>query len=150
MKTLGFGIKSLMKDPQWAMKHGINPFNQTAGSIVGDAKMNNAKPTEGPEQSIFNRAKKGDMNNVNNIFAQNQNRVNGVNAQNDIFSQAKVGGASNKNNNIFEMMNKFDEQHKSLKGAQGVQPMQPQDPMMNSMNDEELKKKMGKKLNIMM
>ena len=149
MKTLGFGLKSLLKDPQWAQKHRIDPYNQQSGQVVGDNKM---KGAQGAEESIFNRAKKGDVqgnNNVNNIFAQNQNRVNGVNAQNNIFAQAKVGGAENQKTNIFEMMNKFDEQHKALTGAQGMQQMQPVE-QMNQMNPEELQKKLGKKLNILM
>ena len=146
MKTLGFGLKSLIKDPKWAQMHGINANNQTAGSVVGSAKQSGVA---GAEKSIFDRAKSGDVNNTNNIFAQSQNRVNGANTQNNIFAQSKVGGASNQNNNIFQMMNKFDEQHKSIMGAQGVQPTQAQDPM-NSIGADEIQKKLGKKLNIMM
>lgn len=142
MKTLGFGIKSLLKDPQWALKHNINPLNQTAGSIVADHKAN------GAEKSIFNRAKSGDVGNANEIFAQNQNKINGVNAENNIFAQSKIGAANN-NTSIFEMMNKFDEQHKALTGAQGLQPNE-QVQQMNSMNPEELQKKLGKKLNMFM
>ncbi|MCR5261683.1 MAG: hypothetical protein K6C94_07580 [Candidatus Gastranaerophilales bacterium] len=147
MKTLGFGLKSLLKDPQWAQKHNIDPNNQTAGSVVGDNKTGGAAA----QKSIFDRAKAGDVHNNNNIFMQSQNRVNGINAENNIFAQAKVGGASNHNatNNIFEMMNKFDEQHKTLMGAQGVQPMQAQDPM-NAFGSDEIQKKLGRKLNLMM
>lgn len=143
MKTLGFGLRSLLKDPQWAQKHGINPNNQTAGSIVGEGSK-----AKGAEESIFNRAKSGDINNVNNIFAQSQNRVNGVNAENNIFAQSKIGAANNKNN-IFEMMNKFDETHKALTGSQGIQPNEQMNPV-SSMNPEELQKRLGRKLNIMM
>ena len=146
MKTLGFGLKSLLKDPQWAQKHRIDPYNQQGGQVVGDNKM---KGAQGAEESIFSRAKKGDVNNTNNIFAQSQNRVNGVNAENNIFAQSKLGGAGNQKTNIFEMMNKFDEQHKALTGVQGMQPMQPIE-QMNQMNPEELQKKLGKKLSIFM
>lgn len=149
MKTLGFGLKSLLRDPQWAQKHNIDPNNQTAGSVVGD---NKAGHTQGAEQSIFKRAQQGDVdssNNVNNIFAQNHNRVNGVNAENNIFAQAKVGGA-NQNSSIFEMMNKFDENHKALSGSQGIQPPMQMDPMNNAVNEDELQKKVGKRLNILM
>ena len=47
------------------------------------------------------------------------------------------------------MMNKIDENHKPLMGAQGMQPTE-QVQQMNSMNPEELQKKLGKKLNILM
>ena len=173
MKTLGFGLKSLMRDPQWAQKHNINPNNQTAGSVVGDNKTGGAAQAE---KSIFDRAKTGDIHNANNIFAQSQNRVNGINADSSIFAQSKIGGAnnnifaqnkvnglnaennifaqskvgaSNQNNNIFAMMNKFDEDHKTLMGAQGVQPMQQQDAM-NPFGTDEIQKRIGKRLNLMM
>ena len=143
MKTLGLGLKSLLKDPRWAQKHGIDPNNQTAGSVVGSGKK-----AQSAEESLSKRAKSGDINNVNNIFTQNQNRVNGLNTENNIFAQPKIGGSEN-NKNIFEMMNKIDEQHKPLLGAQGMQPTEgPQ--QTNNMNPEELQKKLGKKLNILM
>lgn len=144
MKTLGFGLKSILKDPQWAQKHNINPNNQTAGSVVGDNKA------QGAQQSIFNRAKAGDVDHSNNIFAQSQNRVNGVNAQNNIFAQSKIGAANNNNSSIFEMMNKFDENHKALNGSQGLQGMHGIGNVQNmqAMNPEELQKRLGKKLSI--
>lgn len=127
MKTLGFGLKSLLKDPKWAQMHNIDPQKQTAGSVVGNKENVNQA-----EESIFSRAKKGDVGNVNNIF-----------------SQAKIGGVSNQNTDIFSMMNKIDEQHKSLMGAQGVQPTHQIDPM-NTLDPNEMQKKLGKKLNIFM
>lgn len=155
MKTLGFGIKSL-KRPEELMRYnylttraasGSNP-NQSAGVDL----TKGANQTEAANQSIFNRSKNGDVGNaanVNNIFAQSQNKVNGVNAENNIFAQSKVGAAGNGQNNIFAMMNKIDENHKPLMGAQGMQPTE-QVQQMNSMNPEELQKKLGKKLNILM
>ncbi len=143
MKTLGLGLKSLLKDPRWALKHNIDPNNQTAGQVSGGGNK-----AQSAEESTFKRAKSGDINNINNIFAQSRNAVNGVNAGNDIFSQSKIGGIG-ENKNIFEMMNKIDEQHKPLIGAQGMQPTE-NVQQMNYMNPEELQKKLGKKLNMLM
>ena len=50
-------------------------------------------------------------------------------SENNIFAQSKVGGAENQKTNIFEMMNKFDEQHKALAGSNGIRQMQPIDQM---------------------
>ena len=155
MKTLGFGIKSLLKDPKWAAKH------------VGNYQQNNpVKPQEnendiyaqnktqvvsgGKDESVFNRAKKGDVNTENNIYAQNQTRVNPLTKDADIFSLSKAGNAEGGKNNIFAMMNKFDEDHKILMGAQGVQPASQMDPMASFGGEDEIQKKLGKKLNILM
>lgn len=109
---------------------GSNP-NQSAGVDL----TKGANQTEAANQSIFNRAKNGDVGNAANV--------------NNIFAQSKVGAAGNGQNNIFAMMNKIDENHKPLMGAQGMQPTE-QVQQMNSMNPEELQKKLGKKLNILM
>ena len=47
-------------------------------------------------------------------------------------------------------MNKFDENHKILAGSNAIQASPEMEPMNNLSNEEELKKKLGKKLNIMM
>lgn len=143
MKTLGFGLKSLLKDPRWAMKHNIDPNNQTAGSVVG-----NPKPTK-EEESVFNRAKAGDVDTSNNIFAQN-NKINKFQPNQNL--EEKLGGLDNNNKNvdIFSLMNKFDENHKILAGSNAIQASPEMEPMNNLSNEEELKKKLGKKLNIMM
>lgn len=143
MKTLGFGLKSLLKDPRWAMKHNIDPNNQTAGSVVG-----NPKPTK-EEESVFNRAKAGDVDTSNNIFAQN-NKINKIQPNQNL--EEKLGGLDNNNKNvdIFSLMNKFDENHKILAGSNAIQASPEMEPMNNLSNEEELKKKLGKKLNIMM
>lgn len=143
MKTLGFGLMSLKKDPRWAMSHGIDPNNQTAGSVVGNAKANTAK-------GVDERAKKGDVDGINNqntnIFSQNQ--VNKVNPDNNIFNQQKVDGA-NKSQSIFDMMNKIDEQHKAMGGSNHAQALAQADSNNNmNFSNEELQKKLGKKLNI--
>lgn len=142
MKTLGFGLLSLKKDPRWAMMHGIDPNNQTGGSVVGNAKANTAK-------GVDERAKKGDIDGVNqnaNIF--NQNRVGKVNPENSIFNQQKVGGAD-KSQSILDMMNKIDEQHKVLGGSTQAQSLVQMEPNNNNLSNEELQKKLGKKLNIL-
>lgn len=154
MKTLGFGIKSLLKDPKWAAKHvgnyqHNNPIKPQENENDVFAQ-NKTQVVSGKDESIFNRAKKGDMNVENNIYAQNQSRVNPLNKDADIFSLAKAGGAEGQKNNIFAMMNKFDEDHKILMGAQGVQPSQPMDPMASFGGEDEIQKKLGRRLNIMM
>lgn len=143
MKTLGFGLKSLLKDPKWALQHNIDPSNQTSGSVVGNMKPNKQ------EESIFNRAKSGDVDGANNIFAQG-NKINEFNPKKETNTQDKIGALDNKNNDIFSLMNKFDEKHKILSGSNGIQATPEMDPMNNMNNEEELKKKLGKKLNIMM
>ncbi len=144
MKTLGFGLMSLKKDPKWAMSHGIDPNNQTSGSVVGNAKANTAK-------GVDDRAKRGDVGGVNNQNANifNQNQVNRVNPENSIFNQQKVGGAD-KSQSILDMMNKIDEQHKAMGGSNHAQSLAQADPSNNiSLNDnDEMQKKLGKKLNI--
>ena len=47
------------------------------------------------------------------------------------------------------MMNKFDEQHKSIMGAQGVQPTHQVDSM-NAFGSDEIQKRLGKKISIFM
>ncbi len=143
MKTLGFGLLSLKKDPKWAMKHGIDPNNQTSGSVVGNAKANTAK-------GVDERAKKGDIGGINNQNANivNQNKVNNVNPENSIFNQQKIG-AANKSQSIFNMMNKIDEQHKAMGGSNHAQSLVQADPNNNiNFSNEDLQKKLGKKLNI--
>ncbi len=142
MKTLGFGLMSLKKDPKWAMMHGIDPNNQTGGSVVGNAKANTAK-------GVDERAKRGDIDGVNNQNANifNQNKVGKINPDNSIFSQQKVGGAQN-SQNIFDMMNKIDEQHKAIGGSNHAQSLVQMEPN-NTLSNEELQKKLGKKLNIL-
>lgn len=143
MKTLGFGLKSLLKDPRWAMKHNIDPNNQTAGSVVGNPKPNKE------EENVFNRAKMGEIDGSNNIFAQN-NKINKFQPQQNL--EEKLSGLDNNNKNadIFSLMNKFDENHKILAGSNAVQASPEMEQMNNLSNEEELKKKLGKKLNIMM
>lgn len=143
MKTLGFGLKSLLKDPRWAMKHNIDPNNQTAGSVVGNPKPNKE------EENVFNRAKMGEVDGSNNIFAQN-NKINKFQPQQNL--EEKLSGLDNNNKNadIFSLMNKFDENHKILAGSNAIQASPEMDQMNNLSNEEELKKKLGKKLNIMM
>lgn len=143
MKTLGFGLKSLLKDPRWAMKHNIDPNNQTAGSVVGNPKTNKE------EESVFNRAKMGEIDGSNNIFAQN-NKINKFQPQQNL--EEKLSGLDNNNKNadIFSLMNKFDENHKILAGSNAIQASPEMEQMNNLSNEEELKKKLGKKLNIMM
>ncbi|MGN0006152.1 MAG: hypothetical protein ACI37Z_09330 [Candidatus Gastranaerophilaceae bacterium] len=144
MKTLGFGLKSLLKDPKWALKHNIDPNNQTAGSVVG-----NPKPTK-EEESIFNRAKAGDMDNSNNIFSQ-ASRINPFKQERNQNLEEKIGGLdNNKNVDVFSLMNKFDENHKVLAGSNAIQASPEMEQMNNMSSEEELKKKLGKKLNIMM
>lgn len=142
MKTLGFGLMSLKKDPRWAMQHGIDPNNQTSGSVVGNAKANVAK-------GVDERAKKGDIGGVNNqntnIF--NQNQVNKVNPENSIFNQQRVAGAD-KSQSILDMMNKIDEQHKAMGGSNHAQSLAQADPNSNVSSVDEMQKKLGKKLNI--
>ena len=142
MKTLGFGLMSLKKDPKWSMMHGIDPNNQTGGSVVGNAKANTAK-------GVDERAKRGDIDGVNNQNANifNQNKVGKINPDNSIFSQQKVGGAQN-SQNIFDMMNKIDEQHKAIGGSNHAQSLVQMEPN-NTLSNEELQKKLGKKLNIL-
>ena len=143
MKTLGFGLMSLKKDPKWAMMHGIDPNNQTSGSVVGNAKANTAK-------GVDERAKKGDIDGVNtqNANVSNQNRVGKINPENNIFSQQKVGGVQN-NQSIFEMMNKIDEQHKAMGGSSHAQSFVQMEQNNGSLQNEELLKKAGKKLNFL-
>lgn len=143
MKTLGFGLKSLLKDPRWAMKHNIDPNNQTAGSVVGNPKPNKE------EENVFNRAKMGEVDGSNNIFAQN-NKINKFQPQQNL--EEKLSGLDNNNKNadIFSLMNKFDENHKILAGSNAIQASPEMEQMNNLSNEEELKKKLGKKLNIMM
>ncbi len=143
MKTLGFGLKSLLKDPRWAMKHNIDPNNQTAGSVVGNPKPNKE------EENVFNRAKMGEIDGSNNIFAQN-NKINKFQPQQNL--EEKLSGLDNNNKNadIFSLMNKFDENHKILAGSNAIQASPEMEQMNNLSNEEELKKKLGKKLNIMM
>lgn len=143
MKTLGFGLKSLLKDPRWAMKHNIDPNNQTAGSVVGNPKPNKE------EENVFNRAKMGEIDGSNNIFAQN-NKINKFQPQQNL--EEKLNGLDNNNKNadIFSLMNKFDENHKILAGSNAIQASPEMEQMNNLSNEEELKKKLGKKLNIMM
>lgn len=143
MKTLGFGLKSLLKDPRWAMKHNIDPNNQTAGSVVGNPKPNKE------EENVFNRAKMGEIDGSNNIFAQN-NKINKFQPQQNL--EEKLSGLDNNNKNadIFSLMNKFDENHKILAGSNAIQASPEMDQMNNLSNEEEFKKKLGKKLNIMM
>lgn len=143
MKTLGFGLMSLKKDPKWAMMHGIDPNNQTSGSVVGNAKANTSK---GVEQ----RAKKGDIDGVNNQNANifNQQKVGKVNPENSIFNSQKVGGAQ-KSQNIFDMMNKIDEQHKAMSGSNHAQSFVQMEQNNGSLTNEEILKKAGKKLNIL-
>jgi len=144
MKTLGFGLKSLLKDPKWALKHNIDPNNQTAGSVVG-----NPKPTK-EEESIFNRAKAGDMDNSNNISSQ-ASRINPFKQERNQNLEEKIGGLdNNKNVDVFSLMNKFDENHKVLAGSNAIQASPEMEQMNNMSSEEELKKKLGKKLNIMM
>lgn len=170
MKTLGFGIKSLLKDPQWAMKHGINPYNQTQGSIVGDGKVAAANDKINSENSVKNRAQKGDIGSQNNIFSQeNLNKLNGVKPEekslaqrldgidkggsnifekmNKIDGSQRIDGIDKDNTSIFDRMNKLDESHKMLAGANNIQ----NDPLgVNQPNMEDIQKKLGKKLNILM
>lgn len=143
MKTLGFGLKSLLKDPRWAMKHNIDPNNQTAGSVVGNPKPNKE------EENVFNRAKMGEIDGSNNIFAQN-NKINKFQPQQNL--EEKLSGLDNNNKNadIFSLMKKFDENHKILAGSNAIQASPEMEQMNNLSNEEELKKKLGKKLNIMM
>ena len=152
MKTLGFGIKSLLKDPQWAARH-VGNYQQ--GNIIKPLENENDKfaPNKsqlvsGGQDSIFTRAAKGELDpsGVNSIFS--QQKVDPSQGANNIFAQSKIG-AANGNLNIFEMMNKFDEDHKPLMGAQGVQPSQNIDPM-NSIPEDENLRKVGKKLNLLM
>lgn len=133
MLTLGFGIKSLLKNPAWAAQH------------VGNYQRNNPiKPAENEndrygqnkpysvsaaEEQPNIRAKKGDID---------------ISGMNNIFAQSKVG-ALNENNNIFQMMNKIDESHKSL--IPNIMPTQNVDPM-NPLPDDEKLRKIGKKLNL--
>lgn len=143
MKTLGFGLMSLKKDPKWAMKHGIDPNNQSSGSVVGNAKANTSK---GVEQ----RAKKGDIDGVNNQNANifNQQKVGKVNPENSIFNSQKVDGTQ-KSQNIFDMMNKIDEQHKAMDGSNHAQSFIQMEQNNGSLTNEEILKKVGKKLNIL-
>ena len=143
MKTLGFGLKSLLKDPRWAMKHNIDPNNHPAGSVVGNPKPNKE------EENVFNRAKMGEIDGSNNIFAQN-NKINKFQPQQNL--EEKLSGLDNNNKNadIFSLMNKFDENHKILAGSNAIQASPEMEQMNNLSNEEELKKKLGKKLNIMM
>lgn len=124
------------------MMHGIDPNNQTGGSVVGNAKANTAK-------GVDERAKRGDIDGVNNQNANifNQNKVGKINPDNSIFSQQKVGGAQN-SQNIFDMMNKIDEQHKAIGGSNHAQSLVQMEPN-NTLSNEELQKKLGKKLNIL-
>ena len=134
MKTLGFGLKSLLKDPRWAMKHNIDPNNQTAGSVVGNPKPNKK------EENVFNRAKMGEIDGSNNIFAQN-NKINKFQPQQNL--EEKLSGLDNNNKNadIFSLMNKFDENHKILAGSNAIQASPEMEQMNNLSNEEELKKK---------
>lgn len=149
MKALGFGIKSLLRDPEWAQKHGINPYNQTAGSVVGDGKAaaSNQNNKIDTEDSVKNRAQKGDINFQNDIFSQeNLNKLNGINPEQQPLSQ-RIDGIDKDNTSIFDRMNKFDESHKMLTGANTIQ----NDPLgVNQPNMDELQRKLGKKLNILM
>ena len=142
MKTLGFGLKSLKRDPEWARKHNIDPYNQTAGSVVGDPKS--VKPEE---DAVSMRAKKGEIDASNSIFSQeNLSRINKFKPEEDF--QSKLSKLdNNKNIDIFSMMNKFDKSQ-SLQGANTLE----NDPLgINMANNEELlQKKLGKKLNILM
>jgi len=146
MKTLGFGIKSLLKNPAWAAQH------------VGNYQRNNPiKPAEnendrygqnkpysvsgfGEQDGVSLRAKKGDID-----FGGVNNRIPvQYGADGNVFSQSKIGAAEEKKN-IFQMMNKFDELHKPL--AASVMPVQNADPMSPLAEDDKLKK-IGKKLNL--
>ena len=153
MKTLGFGIKSLLKDPQWAARHvGNYQQNNPIKPVENENDIyaqNKTQTVSGGKDSIFARAAKGDLDvngANNNIFS--QQKIEPSEGINNIFAQSKVG-ASSGNQDIFKMMNKFDEDHKPLMGAQGVQPPTNIDPM-NSIPEDENLRKVGKKLNMLM
>jgi len=156
MKTLGFGIKSLLRDPAWAAKHvGNYQRNNPIKPLENEDDRSAPNKTQtvsgvGNQESIF-RSKRGDMDIAaagfnDSIFA--QYKAEAPRRPNDIFSESRVGVAGG-NKNIFAMMNKIDEDRKPLMGAQGVQPPHNIDPM-NSIPQDENMRKVGRKLNMLM
>lgn len=144
MKTLGFGIKSLLKNPAWAAQHVGNyePNNPILPAKNENDRYapNKSYTVSGADDVTNARAKKGDIDASGiNLF-----RGNAIQGGDSIFKQQKVG-----DQNIFQMMNKIDETHKPLLGAQGVQLLQNTEAVTSIPEDEKLKK-IGKKLNLLM
>jgi len=134
MLTLGFGIKSLLKNPAWAAQH---LGNYQRNNPIKPAENENDRYGQNKPYSVSGaaqtdiRAKKGDID------------ISGIN---NIFAKSNVG-ALGENNNIFQMMNKIDESRKPLMA--NIMPTQNTDPM-NPLPDDEKLRKIGKKLNMFM